>query len=133
MTLRIGASFLLLAACITSPLAARANLLTNGGFQLTNNGYSETMTPEGWTNIGHIDGVIADSVFGTPSYNGFTYYYDTGGYGQPLPNAGDGIEQTVGTTPGAMYNLSFGYSDENAVNAGESLEVLLDGSVLATY
>jgi len=31
---------------------SKANLILNGNFSLTNNGYSETQAPEDWTNIG---------------------------------------------------------------------------------
>ena len=118
--------------CFAWPLA-KANILVNGGFDQTNNSYSETQPPLGWTNIGRPDGVIADSVFGTPSYNGLTYYYDTGGYGNSLPASGDGLQQTVSTTVGSSYSLSFGLSNENNARYGpEYLNVLLNGMTLDT-
>jgi hypothetical protein len=105
---------------------SRANLLVNGDFESTNNGYSQTLTPVGWTNVGHIDGVIAYSVFGTPAFDG-SYYYDLGGYGASQPTAGDGIEQTVATAIGSTYTLSFGLSQEN-VSGSEFLNVIINGS-----
>jgi hypothetical protein len=114
--------------------ASKANLITNGGFGLTNNGYSETQAPLGWTNIGPADGVIADSVFGTPSYNGDTYYFDTGGYGDALPTTGDGIEQTVTTSIGTQYTLSLGVSNENGAYGGpEFLTILVNGTAIQSY
>jgi hypothetical protein len=114
--------------------AAKANLLTNGGFALTNNSYSENAAPEGWTNIGPADGVIADSVFGTPSYNGFLYYFDTGGYGDSGPASGDGIEQTVATSIGTQYTLSLGVSNENYSGWGpEFLTILVNGTSIGSY
>jgi hypothetical protein len=113
---------------------ARANLLVNGGFQISNNGYSEFLTPEGWNNIGPVDGIIANSVFGTPSYNGFLYYNDLGGFADALPPQGAGIEQTVATTPGASYSLMFGLSNENAAGFGpEQMTLLLNGGTAAVY
>lgn len=113
---------------------AKANLLTNGGFALTNNSYSEVAAPEGWTNIGPPDGVIADSVFGTPSYNGFTYFFDTGGYGDAGPASGDGIEQTVATSIGTTYTLSLGVSNENVLGTGpEFLDILVNGTSIGSY
>jgi hypothetical protein len=104
----------------------------NGGFELTDNGYSETLTPVDWTNVGHIDGVIAYSIFGTPAYDG-SYYYDLGGYGGALPASGDGIEQTVTTAIGTQYTLTFGLSGENAANSTESLNVLINGSLVQSF
>jgi PEP-CTERM motif len=113
---------------------ARANLLVNGGFQISTNGYSEYLTPFGWSNIGPEDGIIADSVFGTPSYNGFTYYNDLGGYGDALPPSGAGIEQTVATTAGQGYSLTFGLSNENALGSGpEAMTLLLNGGTASVY
>ena len=92
--------------------SAGPNLVVNGSFELSDNGFSETLTPEGWTNIGHIDGVIAYSVFSTPPYAGL-YFYDEGGYGDPGNHPGDGIEQTVTTVAGQHYTLTFGLTSEN--------------------
>lgn len=113
---------------------ARANLLVNGGFQITTNGYSEVLPPVGWTNIGPADGIIADSVFGTPAYNGFTYYDDLGGYGDALPPQGAGIQQTVATTVGQGYVLTFGLSNENYTGYGpEQMTLLVNGGTAAVY
>jgi len=90
--------------------SAKANLLVNGDFSAST---SEIATPTGWTQLGPSDGVIQNSVFGTPSYMGTVAYYDLGGYGDAAGTQGDGIEQTVATTVGASYVLTFGLSDEN--------------------
>jgi hypothetical protein len=128
------ATFLLGLALIVllAPASHAANLILNGGFELTNNGFSQTQTPVDWTNVGHTDGVIAYSVFGTPAYDGL-YYYDLGGFGQPLPNAGDGIEQTVTTAVGTNYTLTFGLSGENAANNTEFLNVLVNGVLAQSF
>jgi len=117
-------------AFISTSAHAATNLLVNGGFEETDNGYSETLTPVGWTNVGHIDGVIAYSVFNTPAYDG-SYYYDEGGYGD-APNApGDGIEQTVATVAGTAYTLTFGLSDEN--DSGTEIADVSIGNQLYQY
>jgi hypothetical protein len=109
----------------------KANLITNGGFGATT---SDTQTPAGWTNIGPADGVIANSTFSTPSYMGFASYFDLGGFGDALPASGDGIEQTVTTSVGTIYKLSFGLSNENAPGFGpEFLNVLVNGTEIQSY
>lgn len=107
---------------LTSPLAAQANLLVNGNFEASSN---STSTPPGWTNIGHSDGVIPYSEFNTPAYDGL-YFYDLGGFGDASGPIGDGIQQTVATTPGTIYTLMFGLSSEDYFGTS-ALRVLLDG------
>ena len=100
----------------------------NGDFEATS---SQTSTPTGWTNIGHTDGVIAYSAFGTPAYNGL-YYYDIGGFGGATPGVGDGISQSVATAIGTVYSLTFGYSGENTAGVSATLDVLI-GSQLSQF
>lgn len=107
--------------------SAAANLIVNGGFEQTNNGFSETQTPLGWTNVGHTDGVIAYSVFNTPAYEG-SYFYDEGGYGDASNAPGDGIEQTIATNPGQTYTLRYGLTGEN-VSGVELSDVLINGAL----
>ncbi len=121
-----------LIAALTSAMAmasasTASNLLTNGNFEGST---SETTTPPGWTNIGHMDGVIAYSLFGTPAYDG-SYYYDIGGFGGALPAGGDGIEQTVATVAGQAYTLTFGLSGENG--SGVELADVNIGGKLTQY
>ena len=107
-----------------APVAANANLLINGNFEAST---APTTTPPGWTNIGHSDGVIPYSMFGTPAYDG-DYYYDIGGFGGAMPAPGDGIEQSVATAIGSVYTLTFGYSSEG--NQGQTyLDVLIGGNL----
>jgi hypothetical protein len=115
---------------VSAGTAGAANLIVNGGFELSNNGFSETQTPVGWTNIGHIDGVIAYSLFNTPPYQG-NYFYDEGGFGDPGNNPGDGIEQTVATVTGQQYTLTFGLTGEN--NGGTEIADVMIGSMLTQY
>ncbi len=124
--MRLALSLLVLSLAAAAP--ASANLLVNGDFEASN---SQTATPPGWTNIGHMDGVIAYSDFATPAYNG-SYYYDIGGFGGATPGLGDGIMQTVATTPGSIYTLTFGFSGENTAGVVTVLDVLI-GSQLSQF
>ncbi len=123
----IGLAFATATLGMASPATA-ASLIINGDFEASS---SPTATPTGWTNIGHTDGVIAYSAFGTPAYNG-NFYYDIGGFGSPTPAPGDGITQTVGTNIGSNYILTFGYSGENTNGVTSVLDVLI-GSVLTSF
>lgn len=120
--------FIALALAASMGLSNSAAALVNGNFEASSNNY---ITPPGWTNIGHMDGVIAYSNFGTPAYDG-DYYYDIGGYGGALPSLGDGIQQTVATSIGQSYKLTFGYSGENTFGASTVLDVMI-GSQLTQY
>lgn len=120
--LLVGAQF-----AATAPAAA-VELIVNGGFEQST---SPTVTPTGWTNFGHSDGVISYAQFGTPAYEG-NYYYDFGGYGNSLGPAGHGIEQTVATVAGSTYNLVFGLSSENLIGTS-ILDLFFNNTLAATY
>lgn len=121
-SLLIGAS--IFAVCSASPAA---NLLVNGGFEAST---SPTATPPGWFNIGHSDGVISYSNFGTPAYEGLNFY-DLGGYGNASGPIGDGIAQTFATVANGVYRVQFGLSSENS-NGIQTLTVSA-GNVLHSY
>lgn len=93
------------------PAAAQAaNLLQNGSFEDSTSPFT---TPPGWFNIGHTEGVLSYATLGLPAFDG-DYVYVTGGQssnGFLFP--GEGIGQTVGTTAGDIYQLSFGYTGEH--------------------
>jgi len=94
---------------------ASANLIVNGGFEETTSNYSTTVTPYGWTNQGHSDGVLAYATYaqyGMTAYEG-SYFYDLGGMGATSGPINDGIYQIVGTEVGKTYELVFGLSSEN--------------------
>lgn len=109
---------------------ASANLIKNGGFESSTSSFSQTITPTDWTNIGHSDGVIPYALFSTPAYEG-NYFYDLGGFGNSSGPIGDGIQQTVATTPGLVYQLIFGLSSEDV--AGTSTLRVLIGSMVTDY
>jgi len=120
MCLAIGA-----AISMTLPGSAFANLIVNGGFEAST---STTTTPPGWTNVGHSEGVLAYSLFGTPAYEGLNFY-DLGGFGDVSGPAGDGIKQDVVTTVGTTYTLEFGLTSENGFGALDTtLTVCLNSS-----
>ena len=102
--------------------ATAANLLVNGDFEASS---SSTATPVGWTNIGHSDGVISYGIGPLPAFDG-NYFYDLGGFGDASGPVGDGIMQSVATTIGQSYTLSFGLSSEDVAGLSE-LEVLIGG------
>lgn len=112
---------------LVSTPAAAVNLLQNGDFEASS---SPTITPPGWTNIGHTEGVLRYSDFGVPAYDG-NYFYDLGGFGNAFGPVGDGIMQTVGTTIGQMYVLTFGLSSED-VRGISQLDVFI-GELLTSY
>ncbi len=120
--MRVLSLVCILIASFALPLSAQANLLVNGDFEASSN---PVTTPPGWTNIGHEDGVVSYSHAPTPAYNGL-YFYDLGGFGNVYGPVGDGIMQTVTTTPGTEYTLTFGLSSED--NGGNTtLRVSIDG------
>lgn len=111
-------------AALAAVPAAHANLIVNGDFEAST---STITTPTGWTNIGHSDGVIPYSLFGTPAYDG-SYFYDLGGFGEASGPVGDGIKQTVATSPGTLYRLTFGLSSED-VTGDSILRVIIEGLI----
>ena len=113
-------------ALSTSPFA-RANLITNGGFEASN---SPIATPTGWVNIGHSDGIITYAAFGTPAYEGLNYY-DLGGYGGSGGPIGDGIGQSFATVLGQTYTVTFGLSAENL--SGDETLTVTAGSASVDY
>ena len=126
----LAQSSVLAVILVAFPLASWASLVTNGSFEASS---STTTTPTGWTQIGLTQGVFPYSLAtGMPVYDGLNFY-DLGGWANPQPNSGDGIQQTVPTTSGLLYTLSFGLSSEGGSDPPEILNVLINGSVLNSY
>lgn len=107
--------------------ALAANLLVNGNFEASSR---NDTTPPGWTNIGHVEGVINYSIGPVPAYDG-AYFYDLGGYGDNTGPVGDGIAQTIATVAGRKYTVTFGLSSEN-VSGTSRLDVSV-GSLLTSF
>lgn len=105
---------LALLALTAFPVSAGAqNLLVNGGFEDSTSNFT---TPPGWTNIGHTDGVLQYAAIPSqPAYEGANFYSIGGAGNNGFAFPGEGIGQSVGTTAGDIYRLTFGYSDENCL------------------
>jgi hypothetical protein len=92
-------------ASVVDLTTSSGNLLTNGDFSggtYTDNGNS--LTPNGWTyaNVyGAFDGGVVQTYLGSPSwYDGAVQAYDA-------------ISQTIGTTVGDNYQISFYLAENN--------------------
>jgi hypothetical protein len=86
--------------------ADATNLVTNGGFETENlDGHGNPISPPpGWTVTG--DGISIDSMFS------FTGAYDIA-FGATASDPSPGkLSQSITTTPGQAYNLSFALVDE---------------------
>jgi hypothetical protein len=108
--------------------ASAQNLLVNGGFEASSDGF---VTPPGWTNIGPSTGVVPYALIGpglTP-YEGNNFYTLGGPGTNGLSAVGWGISQSVVTTSGNTYRLTFGLSDENGPNLETVLGVNIGGNV----
>lgn len=129
-------TFLKLALCLFVLLglcgaALAANVLVNPGFvPNVGGGYKiyGSQAPPQWLNLGNANGPLPNDIYsfdGTnpfpmPAYNGSSYFYDLGGYGNPDPNVGDGVQQTFSTIPGHKYRLTFGHNSEaNGLNKND--------------
>ncbi|MBC9032441.1 PEPxxWA-CTERM sorting domain-containing protein [Sphingomonas sp. JC676] len=116
------------ASCAIASTAQAQNLLVNGGFEDSDSGF---VTPTGWTNIGPSNGVVPYSAIGpglTP-YEGDNFY-TIGGLGtNGISAIGWGIGQSVATTIGNTYRLTFGFSDENGPGLETVLGVGIGGTV----
>jgi len=115
--------------------AYAAPLITNGSFEVptvTPGTFSNFLTGSaaisGWTVFGPAVSIVSGSFGGGlfPAQDGIQWLDLTG----PTSGPAEGVEQTVATTPGQTYNLSFyvgtGFSTTSTVG------VLINGSLLAT-
>ena len=101
------------ALCLTAIPAARANLLTNGGFETES--ATPAIPPPGWTASG--TGLAVDSSFAhTGTYDVAFSAVSTD------PNPGI-LSQTVATTIGQSYTLSFWLLDQNPAVGNEAFNV----------
>lgn len=122
--------FALAASGAVSGPAQAVSLIVNGGFEASS---STTQTPTGWTNIGPTNGIIPYSaVSSQPVYEGMNFY-SLGGVGSNgISSIGVGISQSVATTIGNTYRLTFGYSGENGPNLATVLGVSI-GSMTTPF
>lgn len=122
---------------------ARANLITNSSFEtptVTVGGFTNFLNGStsitGWTVVGREVSIVSTSYasFGLtfPAEDGSQWLDLTG----DLSNAAEGVQQTVATTPGLTYDLS--YFVGNQVNPGgpygmtSTVKVLVDGTLIQT-
>lgn len=140
--------WLAVVACSAAILAllstpARANLLTNGSFEtpvVPAGGFTNFTTGStgitGWTAVGPEVSVVS----GTYTSFGLNFPAEDGNQWLDLTgdnsNSSEGVEQTVATTPGATYDLS--YFVGNQVNPGgpygttSTVFVKVDGATIQT-
>jgi hypothetical protein len=126
-----------LAAVAWGTGSAHADLITDGTFAspdvgggwngFNSSGSSAAGGVNGWTDsLGHIE-IDNSAMLGLPSYNGFSQSLEVNS------TAPDTVSQTVsGLTPGARYDLSFGYGVRPGSGTQE-LEVFFNGVLLDTY
>jgi PEP-CTERM motif len=116
---------------LASGSAQAVELIVNGGFEASS---SSVVTPTGWTNIGHEDGVLsyAISAPNIKPYQGLNFYSLDGVGDNGVFIAGDGITQSVATVTGANYQLTFGLSGENGPGGVTTLDVTI-GSQTSVY
>ena len=101
------------ALCLAAIPAARANLLTNGGFETEN--ATPAIPPPGWTASG--DGLAIDSSF---AHSGT---YDVAFTALSTDASPGTLSQTVATTSGQSYTLSFWLLDQNLIVGAEAFNV----------
>lgn len=141
--LRLGlAAVALLGLAAAQP--ARADLITNGGFENTNNtfvnngagaqslpngsnvipGWTVTNAELAWTKNGNNYGLAA---------NDGSFFLDLTGYHDSAPYSG--VTQTIGTTQGDSYHLSFaiGTDQDNGSYSGPVGIMATAGSALQTF
>ncbi|HSY06797.1 MAG TPA: DUF642 domain-containing protein [Steroidobacteraceae bacterium] len=109
---------------------ASTNLLTNGSFELgtfTNQGQdTETFTAgstvmTGWTTTGNfVSWIGATNPFSLSAQDG-SYFLDLTGYHAGAPFGG--VTQTIATTPGKQYDLSFYLGSYTAVWGGPPVSI----------
>ena len=128
------------AAVAAVPAFASTNLVVNGGFENTGfggtTGYynvgpagADNVVPSdfGWTvSNGNVDIVANNGTYGTVNADGGAYVLDLVGYG----STGE-ISQTLTTTPGAEYKVTFEYSRNGGVN-NPTAAVLVGGSTVGS-
>ena len=118
---------------MTIPAVSYANLLTDGSFENTTNfsntgndtmilqpGNSTAMP--GWTVVGTEDAELAwigpANPYGIPLMaSDGSYFLDLTGYNNGAPYQ-RGVKQTIATTAGATYQLSFDQGDDQGDNGG---------------
>jgi hypothetical protein len=129
-------------AILSSLSSAHAvSLITNGSFETPtvppgpfSNFLSGSSAITGWTVFGPAVSIVSGSFggggFSFPAQDGIQWLDLTGPTSGPV----EGVEQTVTTTPGQTYNLSFyvGNVSGGVFGTTSTVGVLVNGSLLAT-
>ena len=113
------------ALCLTAIPAARANLLTNGGFETEAS--TPAIPPPGWTASGN--GMAVDTSF--PQSGS----YDVAFTALSSDSSPGILSQSVATTTGQAYTLSFWLLDQNLIPGADAFAVtfgLFSSSVLGS-
>jgi hypothetical protein len=130
---------LLTASCIVLGSAqAHANLLTNGSFELgtlVNDGnHTQTFNPgptsiTGWTAVGRqVSWIDAGNPFLLTAQDG-NRFLDLTAYNPGAPFGG--VTQTITTTPGQQYDLSFYLGSYTQVWGGPPISILAEAGTAA--
>jgi Protein of unknown function (DUF642)/PEP-CTERM motif len=123
------------------PSHTHANLLVNGSFETPvvtvgsfSNFFSGSTAITGWTVFGPAVSIVSGSFspppFSFPAQDGVQWLDLTGPTSGPI----EGVNQTVTTTPGQTYNLSFyvGNIVGGVFGTTSTVGVLINGSQIAT-
>jgi hypothetical protein len=133
-------SLLVAIAAMGFSVSAFANLITNGSFETPtvpvgsfSNFPTGSIAITGWTVFGPPVSVVSGSFtagpFSFPAQDGIQWLDLTG-----PTSGGGGVEQTVTTTPGQTYDLSFYVGNVSGAPFGTTSKVgvLVDGSLLTS-
>jgi hypothetical protein len=121
------------AALALAPLAAQANLIVNGGFEepaLSSGSWGVYSSILGWTATSGSGIEIQNNAAGAP-YQGAQHVELDSHYGT---QTNSGMAQTVATTAGLQYLLSFAYSPRpNVGSTSNGIELWIDSVLLDTF
>ena len=117
------------AALVLAPLAAQANLIINGGFEnpaLSTESWTVYSSILGWTTTLGSGIEIQNNVAGSP--------YEGRQHVELDSHNNSGMLQTVTTSPGGQYLLSFAYSPRPGVGiASNGIDLWVDGLLLDSF
>jgi hypothetical protein len=138
---RVKHSLVVAIAAIGFSISASANLITNGSFETPtvpagsfSNFLSGSSAITGWTVFGPAVSIVSGSFggggFSFPAQDGIQWLDLTG----PTSGPAEGVEQTVTTTFGQTYDLSFyvGNVSGGVFGTTSTVGVLINGSLVAT-
>jgi hypothetical protein len=139
----LAAALVVGASCLLAALPSRANLLTNGSFEVplvpvgSYTGFAGASTAIiGWTVVGS-DVTVSSGSF---SQNGITFQAQSGAQwldvtGTSSNSTLNGVTQTVATAVGQAYQLDFyvGSATDGAYFFAATVDLSIDGGARTTY